>query len=168
MSDNKLEETIAALITTLAQYQNGNGSVPALYDGAQNPLSLPQLPGPVARVLARLLDPTGALRSHHTRKQIELFLATELKGLEIDAQGHLERKRLDQDSATRIHEHLIALHEDVTRRDNEARAAILKHRSLASRIQEVQNGPSFDADHEELLVTELVDIFTHKERRNGK
>lgn len=168
MSD-QLQETMNQLVTALAQYQHTNGAVPALYEGARNTLTLPQLPGPVARLVAWLLNPSASLQTHYTRKEIELYLETEFKGLETDAQEYLDKKELDRLSAIRMHEHLIALHEDVTRRDNEARAAIQKHRSLASRIQEVQDSPAFDADHEELLITELVAIFTRqKESSNGR
>ena len=154
------QETLDQLVTALTKHLSEN-RFPDRYDGTALSESSPGF-------FTRLFDPHAALKAEHQLKLLTLALDTRYKDAELQADEHLDTKRRAKESKARTHEYQLAAHERVAEMEAQGLAEILKHRTLQNLVHEV-SGLRLDPIQEELLIKNLIFIFTHtgEERTNG-
>jgi hypothetical protein len=161
-SNHKDQENILdTLLQALTERRkNTTNNLPAKYDG-DSPLPVPEPKG----FFARLFDPRAEIKEDYETKRLSVMLETRLKALELEAQGYLDKVRIDQENKTRLHEHEVLQNQAVMKRYGEARAQILMHnlqRGLMTQVAEM----GLDPTEEEYLITKLVRICLQSEKEN--
>lgn len=163
MKDRRDQEVVSALVKVLTQ-QNGSSAVPDLYHNGSLPV--PQRPG----LLTRWFDRTGAARDEYAHKQLLVILETELKALQIEAEGYIETVQLDAQSRVRVHEHRVLQHEAILKKRAEGEAQINLH-VMQQRLIEQATQLGLDPVDEQYLIQKIIaTCMTNpkdKENRNG-
>jgi hypothetical protein len=165
VSDKDQEKILDTLLQALTDRRKpSNGNLPAKYDG-DSPLPVPQPKG----FFARLFDPHVQLKEDYETKRLSVMLDTRIKALELEAQGYVDKVRIDQENKVRLHEHEVLQNEGVMKRYAEARAQILLHnlqQSLMTQVAEL----GLDPTEEQYLISKIVSMCmkTEKENPNGR
>ena len=147
----KDQDVITTLIQALTKHQNGsNSTVPDIYRG-NGSLPTPQRPG----LLSRWFDRTGAARDEYAHKQLLVILETELKALQIEAEGFIDTVQLDRASKVRVHEHRVLQREAILKKQAEGEAYIDLH-VMQQRLLERAAQLGLDPVDEEYLIAKIV------------
>ena len=163
--DNILDALIQALSTRRKEQQQHNNALPVPYHPA-NSLPSTSRPG----FLARMFDPSAAMKMEFEQKQLQLTIETRLKAMNYEAHGYAETIRIDQEQRVRLHEQERREQEDVQKRYAKARAEIQKHLLQQNLMTELADY-NLDPMEEQLLIAKIVRIMmtpNGTESSNGK